>query len=419
MDKVLIAEDNPVLQKILKAGLKKYQDQFETITAKDGQEAIEMLETAPVDLLVTDLQMPRIDGLSLLAYMHENHPEVPCIVMTAHGTPQLREKLQQDVLSFIEKPFEIDELVKTIIPALDRGAPEGTLHGISIVSFLQMIEMEQKTCLFEVESPEGKGFFYFEDGVLYDAVYGEHKGLDAALKLIPMENAKIRLKNVGKTKKKIARRIKQELMGIIMEAMRLKDEAAEEAPEEFDLQSVTDELTDDLPEMDDFDLLETEKVLSDAFVEEIDSVETIETVETEKTAEAVVFKPGKEESVINLRGYIEELKSINGYRASAIMNFSGEILESDSVDTSFDLNYTSAIFNDIFQSANRACEKIGFDANQETTIVTPKGIIIMSSSGASAKTHIHMIAILEPNGNQALTKMEMKRMLPSVIAEFD
>jgi CheY-like chemotaxis protein len=416
MDKVLIAEDNPVLQKILKAGLKKYQDKFETITAKDGQEAIEILEASPVELLVTDLQMPRIDGLSLLAYMHENHPEIPCIVMTAHGTPQLREKLQQDVLSFIEKPFEIDDLVKNIIPALDRSAPEGTLHGISIASFLQMIEMEQKTCLFEVESPEGKGFFYFEDGVLYDAICGEYKGLEAALKLIPMENAKIRLKNVGKTKKKISRRIKQEVMGIIMEAMRLKDESAAE-PEEFDLQSVADELTDDLPKIDDFDLLETEKALSGTFTEEIDS--SIAIVETEEPPEEVVFKPIKEESVINLKGYIEDLKSINGYRASAIMNFSGEILESDTIDPAFDLNYTSAVFNDIFQSANRACEKIGFDSNQETCIVTPKGIIIMSSSGSNAKTHIHVIAILEPSGNQALMKMEMKRMLPAVVSELD
>jgi len=63
MEKVLIAEDNPVLVKILKAGLKNYADKFETLTAKDGEEAMEIVEREPIALLVTDLQMPKVDGL--------------------------------------------------------------------------------------------------------------------------------------------------------------------------------------------------------------------------------------------------------------------------------------------------------------------------------------------------------------------
>jgi len=416
MERVLIVEDNPVLIKILQTGLKKYSDKFETVTARDGEEAIEVLKREPISLLVTDLQMPRIDGLSLLAYMNDRHPEIPCIVMTAHGTQQIKDKLQQDVLRFIEKPFEIDDLVQAILPALDRDVPVGSINGISIASFMQMIEMEQKTCLFEVESPnDGKGYFYFEEGILYDAVYGDNKGLDAALKLIPLEDAKIRFKNVSKSKRKIARRIKDDLMSVIMEAMRLKDEADAGDDEDFDISSIAEEL----PEIEDFNLLETEEPVLKP--EEIVQDELIsEEIEPPKKPEREpLLKTSRDDFGINLKGYLEELKNISGYRAAAVMNFTGEVLEKDSTDSEIDLTYLSAMFNDIFLSANKVCEKIGFEANQETTVVTPKGIVLMRCSGAKSKTHIHVIVILEPGGNQALMKMEMQRMMPGLLKELD
>jgi CheY-like chemotaxis protein/predicted regulator of Ras-like GTPase activity (Roadblock/LC7/MglB family) len=524
-----------VLLKILQAGLKKYSDKFETVTATDGEEAIKVLKREPISLLVTDLQMPRIDGLSLLAYMNDHHPEVPCIVMTAHGTQQIKEKLQQDVLSFIEKPFEIDDLIQAILPALDRDdVPVGSINGISIASFMQMIEMEQKTCLLEVESPnDGKGYFYFEDGILYDSVYGNNKGLDAALRLIPLESAKIRFKNVAKSKRKFARRIEADLMSVIMEAMRLKDEEDDRTEEDFDMSSVSEELPEsedfditdisaelpesedfdvsnvaeeliesedfdiadisaELPESEDFDVSSVSQELPESEDEDIDiadiseefpEIEGFDLFETEKPASKPVSRTPKtkkptpkpvartlkpeeptlkpeeptlkpeeptlkpEEAVqdeliskeiephkkpekepllkttrdgfgINLKSYLEELKDISGYKAAAIMNFTGEVLEKDSRDSEIDLAYLSAMFNEIFLSACKVCKKIGFEANREMSIITPKGIVLMRCSGAESKTHIHVIVILEPSGNQALMKLEMERMMPGLLKEL-
>jgi len=208
---------------ILKAGLRKYADKFETVTARDGEEAIAILKKEAVALLVTDLQMPKVDGLALLAYMNENHPDIPCIVMSAHGTPQIKEKLRQDVLSFIEKPFEIDDLVRVIVPALERDVPGGSLNGISTANFLQLIEMEQKTCLCEVESVGNpKGFFYFKGGELHQAVFGDLKGKEAALKMIQLENPTISFRKPPG--RKIARGINEQLTSLILEAARRMDE---------------------------------------------------------------------------------------------------------------------------------------------------------------------------------------------------
>jgi DNA-binding NtrC family response regulator len=190
MHKVLIAEDNPNLTKLLKVRLKKYKDEFEIITVENGEEAIEILKKESISLLVTDLKMPKLNGFHLLAYMNENHPEIPCVVITAYGTPKIKERLEQEVLHYIEKPFEPDDLARTIIPALKRDTPSsqkkvpsGSLKGISVATFLQLVEIEEKTCLLEVSSVnDEKGLFYFENGQLYDAVYKNFVGEEAALK---------------------------------------------------------------------------------------------------------------------------------------------------------------------------------------------------------------------------------------------
>ncbi|MFC1516718.1 response regulator, partial [Thermodesulfobacteriota bacterium] len=70
MEKVLIAEDDLKLQKFLEIQMKKYKDQFEVLFANNGEEAIEILKQKYISLLVTDIQMPKMDGMALLGYIN-------------------------------------------------------------------------------------------------------------------------------------------------------------------------------------------------------------------------------------------------------------------------------------------------------------------------------------------------------------
>jgi len=223
MDTVLIVDDSVMLINYLKDAFLKYKETFIPLLAQDGLEAIEILKNEPVALLVTDLEMPKIDGLGLLAYTNKYHPNIPCIVMSAHGTPAVRQSLDKDILQFIEKPFTAEALAKAVISALKKDLPNGTLSGISIISFLQMVEMEQKTCLCEIESPGNpKGFFYFKGGDLFHAVYGDLKGVDAAIKMVQIKHPTINFKKPPN--RKIARGIHMNLTSLILEATRRMDE---------------------------------------------------------------------------------------------------------------------------------------------------------------------------------------------------
>lgn len=224
MDNVLIVDDSSMLLNYLENAFTKHRDRFAVCFARDGMEAIDVIKSKKIALLVTDLQMPRIDGLGLLAYVQKYHPGIPCIVMSAHGTPAIVENLQSDILQFIEKPFTADALAGAILAALEKDQTGGSITGISVGNFLQMIELEQKTCLCEVASAGNpKGFFYFSGGELHHAVYGELKGEAAAIKMIQIDNPTISFRKVPD--RPIPRRINRELTGLLLEAMKQKDEA--------------------------------------------------------------------------------------------------------------------------------------------------------------------------------------------------
>ena len=228
MQKVLIADDDARFLLIIQAHLKPYRDRFEILTAEDGFEAIEILKREPISLLVTDLKMPRVEGLILISYLNRNFPEVPCIVMTSLRAPRLKERLQRDVLYYLEKPFKQKILVDAILTAVQRDTLNGAVQGISIASFLQLIQMELKTCLCEIIPPDGfHGYFYFKNGELYDATFGDLVGEAAALAMIGMERAEIHFRTLPVTQ--IERRIEGELTGLILEAMRRRDESRHSA----------------------------------------------------------------------------------------------------------------------------------------------------------------------------------------------
>lgn len=119
-----------------------------------------------------------------------------------------------------------------------------------------------------------------------------------------------------------------------------------------------------------------------------------------------------------LEKHLQELKKIDGFKAAAIMNFTGEILVSESADSNIDLGLVGATFNDIFRTAHEASIEIGLEACSETIITTPNGFIIMRCSGVEAAVHFHLVTVIAADGNFALAKMQMNKLVPAVMAEL-
>ena len=81
---VLIVDDEPNLRKILAAQLSR--DGYEVMLAEDGEQGLTMLRENHIDLIVTDLKMPKVDGMTLLREALRESPDLPIVMITAHGT---------------------------------------------------------------------------------------------------------------------------------------------------------------------------------------------------------------------------------------------------------------------------------------------------------------------------------------------
>jgi len=110
METVLIVDDEKNYPPILSAVLE--DEGFEALTAYSGEEALSVLKTSEVDLVLTDMKMPSLDGIELLERIKEKDPELPVIMMTAHGTVEKAvEAMQKGAYNYILKPFDNERLV--------------------------------------------------------------------------------------------------------------------------------------------------------------------------------------------------------------------------------------------------------------------------------------------------------------------
>jgi len=118
--RILVVDDEVNMQRILEIML---QDMgHEVLRAGNGEEALAVLEQEPVDLLITDLRMPVMDGIALLQAVRERALQLPAIVITAHGTVASAVKaMKYGAVDYILRPFAVETVELAVTRALGLG----------------------------------------------------------------------------------------------------------------------------------------------------------------------------------------------------------------------------------------------------------------------------------------------------------
>ncbi|MBL9028350.1 MAG: sigma-54-dependent Fis family transcriptional regulator [Myxococcales bacterium] len=117
---MLVVDDDLALGKVL-VGLLS-QAKLVARHASSAEEALGLIGSSPCDLVITDLKMPRMDGLSLVRELKARVPDVPVILLTAHGSiPVAVEAMRAGASDFLTKPFDRDEILYTVDKALKLG----------------------------------------------------------------------------------------------------------------------------------------------------------------------------------------------------------------------------------------------------------------------------------------------------------
>ncbi|MBF0487049.1 MAG: sigma-54-dependent Fis family transcriptional regulator, partial [Nitrospirae bacterium] len=108
--KILVAEDEEITLNHIVYVLEK--EGYETVTARDGEDALAKIEKGSFHVLISDIKMPKLNGIRLLEIIKEKYPEIEVIIITAYGSIESAvEAMRKGASDYITKPFELDELI--------------------------------------------------------------------------------------------------------------------------------------------------------------------------------------------------------------------------------------------------------------------------------------------------------------------
>jgi DNA-binding NtrC family response regulator len=117
--KILIVEDDTITRRNLSVLLS--DEGYDVDQAGDGVQALEILAGRPFDLVLSDIVMPRMDGLKLLQQLQFMAPQMPVMIMTSYVSDSLS-SVPAGAAEFIRKPFVLDDLLFKVQRALDKAA---------------------------------------------------------------------------------------------------------------------------------------------------------------------------------------------------------------------------------------------------------------------------------------------------------
>ena len=116
MSKVLLVDDEPRILLLLQSLLKT--NKYEVETARDGNAALDIVRAGGIDIMITDLRMTPMDGMTLFQEVHKLHPSMPVILLTAYASVETAiEAMKQGMFDYLTKPFKVDDILACLARA--------------------------------------------------------------------------------------------------------------------------------------------------------------------------------------------------------------------------------------------------------------------------------------------------------------
>jgi CheY-like chemotaxis protein len=227
--RILIIDDDPEVV----WGIGRYlaRSGFSVTTCGDGTEAIELLEQEPFDVLVTDIQMPGLNGLAVLDWAREHRPRLRKMVMTAYGTPTIKQvSMRKGASVYLEKPVDPKLLVDVLSRPPKRDTFSGVVDSIDLFDYVQLMLVAKHSVVLEVFGGEGdEGQIYIERGQVKHAECGKLHGEEAFYHCLSFAGGSFATLPWRAPEKET---IQAPGDFLLMEAARMKDETLEQAANE-------------------------------------------------------------------------------------------------------------------------------------------------------------------------------------------
>lgn len=165
---VLIVEHDAAERRLYTDALRRYHASFEVLSAADGREALGLLESCDVDLLVAELAAPDGAALELLATLQRHYPKVGALLRVPAATAPGQAPPN---VALLEPPVTPPALAEAIHAALERPR-----RGVTLADLLAVLGRARRTCALRVEAEGQRGTLYLAKGELVEARLGEARG---------------------------------------------------------------------------------------------------------------------------------------------------------------------------------------------------------------------------------------------------
>jgi len=220
---ILVVDDEIEYAKILKRSLER-DDRYFVHTAHNGLEALDAIEKETFDMMILDLTMPLMDGIQLLAELHNRHIWLPVLILTGRRIDREDKPYREfGIVEFMNKPANMDELRIKAKKILDARTKRDVIHGLSLATMLQVLEMENKTGVLTINLGKEDGRIFFNNGIVADI---EVKGLtpnEAMLRFLESDTRErsISIEYVDHRKEN---RVNKSLTEMLLDSSRISDE---------------------------------------------------------------------------------------------------------------------------------------------------------------------------------------------------
>ena len=111
---VLIVDDDEGFRLALAEGITLMESSLTVYTAENGEQAVAVVKNTPVDLVITDIRMPVMDGAELALWLAEDRPSLPVIVMSAYADSGTVRELEAQGNHFLDKPLDLNRLMMLV-----------------------------------------------------------------------------------------------------------------------------------------------------------------------------------------------------------------------------------------------------------------------------------------------------------------
>ena len=198
-------------------------------TCGDGAEAIELLEERRFDVIITDIQMPELNGLALVEWTRRNRPATRVIVITGFGSPSIAEVVKRKgAVLYLEKPVDPDIVLQVVTHLSPRDSFSGVVDEIDLFDYVQLVTVTRRQMVLDVRSIDGKrGKLYVDRGEICHAECDELTGEDAFFCCLSFEGGTFTTEPWTEPPNKTINRRADHLL---MDAARIKDERRQGKP---------------------------------------------------------------------------------------------------------------------------------------------------------------------------------------------